>query len=104
MQAEPPGLVADEEPTGLRVVEPRGSGKAGPRPHDGLLGEPAVGQHRPADDPVTDRETLNAGTDLDDLAAQLDAGGERQVRAHLVEPVAHQGVGEVGSGREDSHP
>ena len=100
VQAEPAGLVADEESSRLRVVERGWSRERRGGVHQGELREPTCGQHRGADDPVAHGETGGPRSEGGDLAAQLDARGERQRRLHLVQTTAHEHVGKVGRGAE----
>jgi DHA2 family methylenomycin A resistance protein-like MFS transporter len=102
VQAEPAGLVGDEERGGLRVIEAFRRGHDARGVHERELGEGAGRQRRAADHPVSGREPGHLGADRQDLAAQLDARGERQRRAHLVAAAAHEHVGEIGRGR--AHP
>ncbi len=83
---------------------PAGAGNAARRVHEGVLGERPRGQHRPADHPVSRGEAGDVRAGLDDLAAQLDAGAERQRRADLVGAAAHQHVGEVRGGARAPAP
>jgi hypothetical protein len=103
VQPEPPGLVRDEERCRFVVIQRCGRGERARRVHDGVLGERPVRQRRPADHPVANAKPRYVSADLDDLAAQLDARGERQRRADLVAATAQQHVGEVRRRREHAH-
>jgi hypothetical protein len=100
VQAEPSGLVADEESSRLRVVECARSRERGGGVHQGELREPTCGQYRGADDPVAHGETGGSRSEGGDLTTQLDARGERQRRLHLVQTTADEDVGKVGRGAE----
>ena len=105
VQPEPPGLVRDEEGGCLGVVQAVRGGQRGGRVHQRQLGEGAAGSaaHWAADEPVAGRDPGHPRAGRHDLAAQLDARGERQRRADLVAAAAHEHVGEVRRGAEHPH-
>ena len=105
VQAEPGGLVGDEEGGRRHVVQAGRGGQRVAGRGDGIAGEGAVRQGGDADDTLADTVRVDAPPDGDDDAAELDAGGERQARPLLVLAAGEEQVGEVQGGREhlDQH-
>ena len=84
MEGEPAGLVGDDEPRGLSVVQPGRRRERHGGLHQGLLRERPVRQDAGADHAVADAEADHVRPDGQDLAAGLDARRERQFRPNLV--------------------